>query len=205
MSAAAAPRHLLTTAALVTSLLPAVACAWVLNIASGQSRLFLQVGVGTLNANNGTVNTVSLTVPVSSVGNGTAQRLNSDSSQANSPYDNYPVCVTSAQQVYVGASFRSPNSNNTASALLQVQAPAQLSGGLNGDNIPINEISWTSTALGDASADIPNWTLGAGLQGLRSVSPNTWVENCLTLFYANTTLRGAGTYSGTLQFSLVVP
>lgn len=204
MSAATAPRRLLTTAVLALALLPAVASAWVLDIASGPRRLFLQVGVGTLNANNSTVNTVSLTVPVNSVGNGTAQRLNSNSSQANSPYDNYALCVPSQQQVYVGASFRAPN-NNTGAAQLRLLAPAVLGGGTNGDTIPINEISWTSTALGNASADIPNWTISPGQQTLRSVSPNTWVENCLTFFYANTAVRGAGTYTGTLQFSLVLP
>jgi hypothetical protein len=205
MSAAHASRQLLTSAALALALLPSLASAWVLDIDSGPRRLFLQVGVGTLNANNTTVNTVSLTVPVNSVGNGVAQRLNSNSSQASSPYDGYALCVTSQQQVYVGASYRTPN-NNVENAQLRLQAPAQLTGGTNGDAIPIGELSWTSTALGNATADIPNMPgIGAGLQTLRTVARNTWVENCLTFFYANTAIRGAGTYTGTLEFSLVVP
>jgi hypothetical protein len=200
MSAAHALRQLLTTATLTLALLPAAASAWVLDIDSGPRRLFLQVGM-----DSATVNTVSLTVPVNSVGNGTALRLNSNSTQASSPYDGYTVCQPSQHQVYVGASWRTPN-NNFDNAQLRLEAPAALLGGLNGDTIPIGELSWTSTALGNSNADIPNVaSIGAGLQTLRTVTRNTWIENCLTFFYANTAVRGAGTYTGTLRFSLVVP
>ena len=58
----AALRHALTlTAAALLSALPVLdAHAWSLSIASASRRVFLHVGDGTLNSNNGTVNRVEV-------------------------------------------------------------------------------------------------------------------------------------------------
>jgi len=204
MSRLAATQLLRAATWLALGLCPVASQAWSVSIGSGPRRLYLQVGAGTLNSNNSTVNQVSLTVPVASVGNGTELRMNSNSAQAVSPQSGNTACDTSQQQVYVAASYRVPNNNQTA-AQLRVQAPAQLTGGLNGDTIPIGQIRWTSTWVGGGGADIPAGTFSAGTQTLRSVGLNTWMENCLTFFYANTATPGAGTYTGTVLFSLVVP
>jgi len=175
----------------------------VLNIDSGSRRLYLQVGNGTLNSNSGPVNMVSLSVTVAQLGNGTALRMDSNSSQSNSPLDNYAVCNTSTEQVYVGGSLRSPN-NGGDSARLEVTSPSNLVNAA-GDTIPINAISWTSTANGNANADIPAGTFSGGRQFLRTILANTYVENCLTFFYSNTALRGAGVYTGQVLYTLVTP
>lgn len=177
--------------------------AWVLNIDNGGRRLFLQVGNGSLNDSSGPINQVSLEVPVAQLGTGGPLRMNSNSTQGNSPLDNYAVCNTSAQQVYVGGALRSPN-NTGDSARLEVASPTQLVNA-EGDVIPINTISWTSTANGNATAHIPAGNFSGGRQFLRTIDANTYVENCLTFFYSNNALRGAGVYTGQIQYTLVTP
>lgn len=95
--------------------------AWVLTINAGPKALFLQVGNGSYSGtyqgggtpqNNATVNTVSVTVPANEVGRGTAQPMTSNSTQANSFYDNFAVC-NPPQQVYVGGWVRTPNGNGS--------------------------------------------------------------------------------------------
>jgi hypothetical protein len=78
---------------------------WVLNIAGGTRQLFLQVGNGTLNTNVATINLVSVTVPAAQLGNSTAQAMATNSTQANSPWDNYTVCTPTAGQVYAQISI----------------------------------------------------------------------------------------------------
>lgn len=175
--------------------------AWVLTIGSGARRLYLQVGNGTLDANNATVNRVSLNVPVDQVGSGVPLQMTSDSTQAISPLDNYVVCVPPAQ-VYVGGSFRNPN--NSGSARLQVSSPANLTNAT-GDVIPFNTISWSSTALGNTAADIPAGTFNGGTLVLRNIAANNYVENCHTFTYSNTAIRAAGTYDGQVTYTLINP
>lgn len=200
-SAAGGPGAVATMATLTAAFAPRPATAWVLTINPGRRALYLQVGTGSANADNTTVNTVSVTVPAATVGSGTAQAMTSDSTAAVSFFDNYVVCQPPAQ-VYVGAFFRQPSTTaNVAS--LQVSTPPMLTSGANG--IAFTEISWTSTALGNAAADIPAGTFTGGTQFLRSIGSNRWVENCLTFSYANRTLVPAGTFVGRATYTLTAP
>lgn len=184
-------------------LAPASSPAWVLTLTAGPKQLFLMVGVGTPAASNTTNNTVSASVPAGSLGNGTAVSMTSDSTQSTSPYDNYAVCNPPAQ-VYVGGSYRQPNATTGAgSATLQVSTPASLTSGA--DSIPFSAISWTSTANGNAAADIPAGTFTGGTQVLANIARNTYVENCLSYSYANAALVPAGTFTGRAVFTLAVP
>ena len=161
------------------------------------------VGVGSVATNNSSINTVSVAVPATSVGSGAAQPMTSDSTQSSSPYDNYAVCNPPAQ-VYVGGSYRQPNSGAGAgSATLQVTTPASLTSGAN--SIPFSQISWTSTANGNAAADIPAGTFNGGTLLLANFARNTFVENCFTYAYANTAFVPAGTFTGRAVFTLTVP
>jgi len=179
------------------------ACAWVLPLAPGPKQLFLMVGVGTPFANNATINLVSVAVPAASVGNGTPLPMTSDSTQAASAYDGFIVCTPPAQ-VYIGASFRRPGAGaGGASATLQVTTPPNLTSGT--DTIPFSQISWTSTALGNPTADIPAGTFNGGTLFLRTITRNTFVENCLTYSYANSAIVPAGTFNGRAVFTLAVP
>jgi hypothetical protein len=176
--------------------------AWVLNIAAGTRVVYLAVGNGATNANNATVNLVTVAVPAASVGNSVAQPMTSNSTQANSPYDNFAVCQPTLGQVYIGGYLRQP-AGSAVNAVLQVTTPPNLTSGA--DTIPFNQISWTSTALGNAAADIPAGTFTGATQFLRNIAANTYVENCHTFRYANTTLRAAGTYTGRATYTMVAP
>jgi hypothetical protein len=199
------PRAALIRAAVAgfAALAAAPVSAWVLTLTPGPKQLFLMVGVGTPAANNTTINTVSVSMPAGSVGNGTAQAMTSDSTQANSPYDNYAVCNPPGQ-VYIGGSYRQPNATTgAATATLQVTTPASLTSG--GDSIPFSQISWTSTANGNAAADIPAGTFNGGTLLLANIARNTFVENCFSYSYANAAVVPAGTFTGRAVFTLTVP
>lgn len=181
---------------------PALASAWVLTITPGAKAIFLQVGNGTSNANNATINLVSVTVPANAVGNATAQVMTTNSTQANSFFDNFAVCNAPAQ-LYVGGFFRQPTT--TASlASLQVTSPPTLTSGT--DTIPFTQISWTSSANGTTAApDIPAGTFAGGAQFLVNVPSNRWLENCHTFSYANTAIAPAGIFTGRVVYTLVAP
>ena len=178
----------------------ASALAWVLTISGGSRRLFLQVGVGTMDAVVGTVNLVELNVAPALLGNSTSMPMTTNSTQAASPLDGYTVCVPSAGQIYVGGYYRRAKNSKTSSATLQVTSPSALTSG--SDVIPITAISWTSTALGDPAADIPGGAFAGGTQFLRTITANTYVENCFTFSYANTAVPAAGTYTGRVTYTL---
>ena len=182
----------------------APAPAWVLTLNPGPKQLFLMVGVGTPGANNSTVNTVSVSVPAASVGNGTALAMTSDSTQSASAwYDAYAVCNPPAQ-IYVGGSYRQPDATTgAASATLQVTTPASLTSGA--DSIPFSQIRWTSTANGNPTADIPAGSFNGGTVFLANFARNTFVENCFSYSYANAAVVPAGTFTGRAVFTLAVP
>lgn len=176
--------------------------AWVLTITPGARTVYLGVGNSTTNAANATINLVSVTVPASVVGTGAVQAMTSNSAQANSPYDNFTVCVP-PNQVYIGGYFREPSTTaNVAS--LQVNTPANLNNGV--DTLPFTQISWTSTSIGNAgAADIPAGTFNGATVFLRNVTSNTYVENCHTFSYANTNLVAAGVYNGRATYTMASP
>jgi hypothetical protein len=175
--------------------------AWVITITPGARTVYLGVGNSTTNAANATINLVSVTVPAAVVGTGAAQAMTSNSTQAVSPLDNFTVCVP-PNQVYIGGYFREPATTANV-ARLQVTTPATLSNGV--DTLPFTQISWTSTALGNATADIPAGTFNGGTLFLRNFASNTYVENCHTFSYANTNLVAAGVYNGRATYTLANP
>lgn len=179
------------------------ASAWVLTLTSAPKQLYLMVGVGSPAARNATINTVSVTVPAGSVGSGVALPMTSDSTQSTSPFRSYAVCNPPAQ-VYVGGSYRAPNAAGGANAAtLQVTTPANLTSGA--DSIPFSQISWTSSANGNATADIAAGTFTGGTLLLAEIRRNRAVENCFTYTYANTLVAPAGTFTGRAVFTLMVP
>lgn len=173
--------------------------AWVLIVKPGQRTIGLTVGDAVA---AGTPNIVSVTVPAAALGTGAAQAMTSDSTQANSPFDNFTVCVP-PNQVYIGGYIREPK-NTANSATLSVTTPATLSNG--SETIPFTEISWTSTSIGNGgAADIPAGTFNGGNLFLRTIASNTFVENCHTFSYANTNFVAAGIYAGRATYTLVTP
>lgn len=185
------------------ALCASAAQAWVLNVTPGPRAVYLAVGNATANGANATVNLISVNVPTNAVGTGVAQPMQSSSIQANSPFDNYNVCVPASGQVYIGGFFRLPAAS-AVTAVLQVTTPFGLTSGAN--TIPFNQISWTSTALGNAAADIPAGTFpSGGTLVLRNFAANSYVENCHTFQYANTVAAPGGTYNGIATYTLTAP
>lgn len=202
------PRPLQVLGLLLAALWPMVeAQAWSLSIAAASRRVFLHVGNGTINANNGTVNLVQVTVPGAQLGNGVAQAMTSNSTQSQSLYgDNYTTCPTPASQVMVGASYRrSSATNGPASATLRVTSPADLVNA-SGETIPFSQISWTVSAAGSSVPGvIPAGTFNGATQSLTTIAANTYIENCHSFSYANSAVRAAGTYDGRVTYTLSSP
>ena len=183
--------------------------AWVLTITAGPKAVFLQVGIGSYSGtyqsggtplNNAQINVVSVNVPASALGTGTAQSMTSNSTQAASFYDNFVVCNPPAQ-VYIGGWVRTPA--GTGTGVLSVTSPATLTSGTT--TIPFSQISWTSTANGNTTPDIPAGTFNGGTLMLRNIAAGNWVENCHTFSYANTAVVAAGTYTGRVTYTLALP
>ena len=199
--ATAAAMAALTVASIVTLTLMLIpkAEAWVLNVTPGPRTIGLTIGN---NVAAGTPNVVSVSVPAAVLGTGASQAMTSDSTQANSPFDNFTVCVP-PNQVYIGGYLREL-SNTANSATLSVTTPATLSNGA--ETIPFSQISWTSTSIGNnGAADIPAGTFNGGNLVLRNIASNRFVENCHTFNYANANFVAAGTYTGRATYTLVAP
>lgn len=188
-------------ATVTLALEPRNASCWVLTVLPAAKALYLEIGVGTANANNATINVVSVTVPTNVVGTGAMQAMTSDSTQSVSFFDNYAVC-NPPTEVYVGGFYRLP-ATNTTSAVLQVSTPATLTNGT--DTIPFSQISWTSTANGNTAPDIPAGTFNGTTLFLRNIAANTWVENCHSYLYANGTVPAGGVYTGRATYTLTSP
>ncbi len=187
-----------------------VADAFTVNINSGSRALYLRVGNGVFTGNysnggtpgsGGAINTVSVTVPSASLGNGTPLAMTGNASQLTSNWDGYAFCNTG--QIYIGGFYRFNNYNNTAT--LSVNAPDDLVNA-GGDRIPFSEISWTSSGNGDSGAQpVPSGTFTGGQQTLASFAPNTWRESCMSFRYANSNVAAAGVYSGRVTYTLAAP
>lgn len=185
----------------------ASAHAWSLTVNAASRRVYLHVGNGTFDGNNGTINMVQVAVPFNLVGNGAAQAMTSNSTQSISLQgDGYNTCPTPASQVMIGASYRRSNGGDgPASATLSVSSPASLNNG-NGDTIPISQIRWTVAAPGsDVPNVIPAGTFNGGTQTLATVPANRYIENCHTYSYANSAVVPAGTYNGRVTYTLTSP
>lgn len=196
----------------LAALLPGPAAeAFLVTISPGARALYLQVGNGNFTGvytsggtpgDNPTVNTATATVPAGAIGTG-AQTLTTNSTTANSPYDNYAFCTPGSGQVYVGGFYRTLGTG--ANATLSVTTPLNLVNATS-DTIPFNTLSWVSGGNGDASATVPSGTfVGGTTQTLLSIARNNWFESCLTFRYANARLAPAGTFTGRATYQLVAP
>lgn len=179
--------------------------AWSLSVGGASTRVYLHVGTGTADANNATVDRVSANLTVAQLLSGAPQAMTNSGGQSRSlSGDNFVTCPTPASQVLIGASYRR-NGNSQQQARLSVTAPANLVSAA-GDTIPISEISWTVSAPGSpVPGIIPAGTFVAGQQQLATVPPNTFIENCHSFRYANSAIRAAGTYDGTVTYTLSTP
>lgn len=185
------------------------AMSWSLTLGSASRRVYLHVGNGVAAGNSGTINLVSVAVPANQLGNGVAQAMTSNSTQSNSLQgDGYLTCPTPATQLLIGASYQRNNAGGGSapmSATLSVSAPATLNT-TNGDTIPISEVSWTVAAPGSGVPNvIPAGTFSPGSQFLATIPANTYIENCHTYRFANSTVRAAGTYNARVTYTVTSP
>lgn len=179
--------------------------AWTYTIGAGAKTVYLQVGDGT-QSGSATINTVSVSVAAAQLGNGTALPMATNSTQTTSSIVATTVCSPATGQVYIAAAYRSPSAT-IPTATLTANAPTNLVNA-SGDTIPFTTISWTASTVGAADTTptaIPSGTFTGGLQTLRSVTANSWVENCHTFSYSNATVRAAGTYTGRVTYTLTSP
>jgi hypothetical protein len=179
--------------------------------------VYLQIGVGTFSSSNGfftsggvpgnnpNVNTVSVNVPATVVGNGTAQPMTTDSAVSASSYDGRAFCSAPAQ-LYIGGFYRHQGNGNGSSATLTASVPAALTN-TTGNTIPFSQISWSSSGISDSGAEpFPSGTFTAGgTQNLGTISRNQWAESCWTFSYANTQVPAAGNYTGVVLYTLTAP
>jgi hypothetical protein len=190
------------------------ASAFTVNISAGSPRvIYLQVGVGSFTggtyssggtpAANPTVNVVSVNVPAATVGSGVAQTMASNTGATNSFYDNFTFC--SAGQLYVGGFYRRTNTAAGAGATLTATSSTPLTNGA-GDAIPFTEIQWTSSGIGDSGAQpFPAGTFTGGTQTIGTINRNQWAESCHTFSYRNTAIVPAGTFTGSVTYTLTAP
>jgi hypothetical protein len=189
--------------------------AFVVNIfpTSTQAQIYLRVGDGAFNgtydnggtpAASATITRVSVAVPVAAVGNGTAQAMTSNATQATSFYDGYVFCNLPAQ-VYIGGYNRGGLFGAGGNGTLTVTAPANLTNA-DGNTIPFSQISWTSSGNGDTGAQPFPSGAYTGCTQTQAIFPvNTWRVSCHTFSYANANRVAAGTYNGQVTYTLSVP
>ncbi len=198
----------------------AVSCpapAFTVAINAGNPKtVFLQIGVGSFTGlynnggtpqNNTTVNKVSVSVAANVVGNGAAQAMTTDSTQANSFYDNFAFCNV-PQQLYIGGFYRTTGAG-TGTVNVTATVPASLVDGA-GDTIPFSQISWTTGGngpLGDSAGQpfIAGTFTGGAVQTVGSIAQNHWAESCWTFSFRNNTFPAAGTYTGRVLYTLTAP
>jgi hypothetical protein len=189
--------------------------AFTATISAGSPRtIYLQVGVGSFaggNYNSGgtpvanpTVNRVSVTVPAAALGNSTAQAMATNTGATSSFYDGFAFC--NANQLYVGGFYRFTSNASGAAATLTANSSVPLNNG-SGGTIPFTQIRWTSSGNGDTGAQpFPAGTFtGSASQLIGTIARNRWSESCLSFSYLNTTIPPAGTYTGTVTYTLSAP
>lgn len=189
----------------------ASAQAFVVSIAPGPKALFLQVGAGTMTGGtystggvpgkNSTINKVLLNMPAALIGTG-SRVMTTDSQVTDSPYNGFARC-NKPTQVYVGGFYRAPGASSNAT--LTVTTPLNLNNSLGG-TVAFSSISWLSGGNQNPSPGIPSGTFAGGTtQTLSSVALNTYFEDCLQFYYANTQLLPYGAYLGQAVYTLTSP
>ena len=175
--------------------------------------VYLQVGVGSFTntylnggqpGNNTTVNSVSVSVPAAAVGNGTAQNMTTDSTASISYWDNYAFCNLPSQ-VYIGGFYRTTGGTTTA-AQVTATVPAALVSAT-GQTIPFSKIHWATSGNGDTGGQpFPAGTfVNGGVQNVGAMASNTWDESCWAFSYSNDSVPAAGTFTGTVRYTLSSP
>ncbi len=175
--------------------------------------VYLQVGVGSFTndyinggqpQNNSTINTVSVSVASSVLGNSTAQAMTTNSTAAQSYWDGYTYCSVPGQ-LYIGGFYRTTG-GTTAAAQVTATVPAGLKDSA-GDTLPFSKIRWTSSGNGDSGAEpFPAGTfVNGGVQTVGSMASNTWNESCWTFNYLNNSVPPAGTFTGVVLYTLSAP
>ncbi len=193
--------------------------------AAAPKTIYLQIGVGTFTGTycgnncpevppitqsagsapgtNTTINTVSVSVAAQSVGNGTAQAMTTNSTQANSFFDGFAFCNLPAQ-LYIGGFYRTTGTG-TGTINVTATVPTSLTDGA-GDTIPFSQISWTSAGNDDTGAEpFPAGSFTGTSQSVGSFTQNQWAESCWTFSYKNSTVPAAGTYTGVVLYTVTAP
>lgn len=189
--------------------------AFVVNIKKGNEAVYLRVGDGEFNGFysdnpaatpvNSTypANVVSVSVPAANVGDG-SMRLMGGTSRPTSDYEGYGVC--NAGQTYIGGFYRGDKKGGTAVLTATVTKPLT---NATGETIAFSRISWTSSGNGPDGAivgqPVPGGSFNGGTQALAGFPVNTWRESCHTFSYANVAVVAAGTYTGTVTYTLTSP
>jgi hypothetical protein len=153
---------------------------------------------------NSTVNTVSASLTLAEVGNGTKQAMTTNSTATNSFLDGYVFCTVPGQ-LYIGGFYRTAGAA-TAAAQVTATVPAALTDP-HGDTLPFSKISWTSSGNGDAGAEpFPAGTfVNGGVQTVGTMASNSWNESCWTFSYLNNTVPASGFYTGTVTYTMTTP
>jgi hypothetical protein len=200
-------RSAVTLLMAVVMLASGVAQAWTLNVNAAPRRVFLHVGNGTAEGNNGTINRVEVSLSGADLIGGLPQAMATNSTQSRSLWgDGFTTCPNPSSQIMVGASYRRSNANNgPASATLSVRSPPSLTSA-GGDSIPFSEISWSVAAPGSPTPNvIPSGSFNGAQQTLATIPAGTYIENCHSFTYANSAARAAGTYDGRVTYTLTSP
>ncbi|MGH8076510.1 MAG: hypothetical protein ACREPE_04190 [Lysobacter sp.] len=203
--------------AIALTLLPVLACllassahAYVVGISPGPRSVYLRVGDGAFGASDyasggtpqsgGAVNTVAVTVPAAALMTGADQAMSS-TSRLTSDYDGFTFCT--AGQTYIGGFFRGGNGAGNATLTATVTAP--LSNGA--DTIPFSQVRWTASGIGDGAAAQPIAANNFGnvTKNIATFPVNSWRESCHSFFYDNDNVVAAGTYVGTITYTLTSP
>jgi hypothetical protein len=184
-----------------------VAQAWTLNVSAASRRVFLHVGNGSADADNGTINQVEVSLSGAQLHSGLPQAMTTNSTQSRSLWgDGFVTCPNPSTQILVGASYRRRNANNgPASATLSVTSPPSLTSA-SGDTIAFSEISWSVSAPGSTTPNvIPSGSFTGAQQTLATIPAGTYIENCHSFTYANSAVQATGTYSGRVTYTLTSP
>jgi hypothetical protein len=179
--------------------------AWTLTIEPASRRVFLHVGNGIVDGDNGTINRVEVSISGAALVGGLPQPMTTNSTQSSTLYgDGFVTCPNPSTQILVGASYRRRN-NGPASATLSVTSPPSLTSA-SGDTIPFSEISWSVSAPGSPTPNvIPSGSFTGAQQTLATIAANTYIENCHTFTYANSAVQATGTYNGRVTYTLTSP
>jgi hypothetical protein len=210
----------------VAALVGASAHAFTIGLAAAAPKtIYLQIGLGTFTGTycgnacsyvppivqsagsapgtNTTINTVSVSVAANAVGNGTAQAMTTNSTQADSFFDDYAFCNLPAQ-LYIGGFYRTTGTG-TGTINVTATVPTSLTDGA-GDTIPFSQISWTSGGNDDTGAEpFPAGSFTGTSQSVGSFTQNQWAESCWTFSYKNSTVPAAGSYTGVVLYTVTAP